>query len=163
MTANFQAALVPPGKGSTYLLLGDLYSVLATAEDTGGAYGLLEYHLQPQSITPSHIHDEFVEVHYVLEGEIEYQLDEQTIVATPGTHLHIPKGQSHTFKNIGSKPAKILAWVTPAGGEQFFAEAGQRVNLPLNEEEQSLLGVVNPADFEKVVVIASKYARLVTS
>lgn len=163
MKANFTTMFVSQGKGSTYLVLGDLYTLLAEGKDTEGTYGLIEQTMQPQSMIPLHIHDEFEEAHYVLEGEIEYQLDKQTIVATPGTFLHFPRGQSHAFKNIGSKPAKLLAWVTPAGGEQFFAQAGQPVNLPLNEEERSLLGVVNPAEFEKAVVLASKYSRFVTS
>lgn len=163
MAANFTTLFVPEGKGSTYLVLGDLYTLLAEGKDTGGTYGLLEQTMQPHSMTPSHIHDEFEEAHYILEGEIEYQLDEQTIVATPGTFLHFPRGKSHAFKNIGSKPAKLLALVTPAGGEQFFAQAGKPVNLPLNEEERSLLGVVNSADFEQAVVLASKYSRFVTS
>lgn len=162
MAVNISTTLVPPGKGSTYLVLGDLYTLLAEGKDTGGSYALLEHTMQPQSMIPPHIHDEFEEAQYVLEGEIEYQLDGQTIVATPGTYLHFPRGQSHALKNIGSKPAKILAWVTPAGGEQFFAEAGQAVNLPLDDEEHNLLGFVNPIDFEKAVVVASKYSRFVT-
>lgn len=162
MTVKQSTMLVPPGKGSTYLVLGDLYTLLAEGKDTGGTYGLIEQTMQPQSMIPPHIHDEFEEAHYVVEGEIEYQLEGQTVVATSGTYLHIPKGQSHAFKNIGSKPAKLLAWLTPAGGEQFFVEVGKPVNLPLNEEERSLLGVVNPADFEKAVEKALKYSRFVT-
>ncbi|MCC5639206.1 quercetin 2,3-dioxygenase [Nostoc sp. CHAB 5844] len=163
MTANFTTMFITQGKGSTYLVLGDLYTLLAEGKDTGGTYGLIEQTMQPNSAIPPHIHDEFEEAHYILEGEIEYQLEGQTIVATPGTFLHFPRGQSHGFHNSTSKPAKLLAWVTPAGGEQFFAQAGQPVNLPLNEEERSLLGIVNPADFEKAVVLASQYSRCVTS
>jgi hypothetical protein len=36
MTFNNKTTLVPPGKGSTYLALGDLYTFLATGKDTGG-------------------------------------------------------------------------------------------------------------------------------
>ncbi|HEY9783020.1 MAG TPA: cupin domain-containing protein [Leptolyngbyaceae cyanobacterium] len=163
MTANFKPTLVPPGKGSTYLVLGDLYTILATGKDTGGEYGVYEAVMHPQSTIPPHTHDQTDEAHYILEGEFEYQIDDQTIVATPGTFLNFTRGQCHSFKNIGSKPAKMLVWVTPAGGEQFFVEAGQPVNLPLNEEERSLLGVVNSADFEKTVVIASKYVQFPTN
>ena len=69
--------------------------------------------------------------------------------------MHFTRRQYHGYKNIGSKAAKILMWVTPAGGEQFFAEVGQSVNLPLNEEERNLLGVINPADLEKAIALAS--------
>ncbi|MEH1965683.1 cupin domain-containing protein [Nostoc sp.] len=163
MTVNFKSMFIPPGKGSTYLVLGDLYTILATGKDTGGEYGVYEAVMQPQSTIPPHFHDQTDEAHYILEGEVEYQIDDQTIIATPGTFLNFTKGQCHTFKNIGSKPAKMLTWVTPAGGEQFFVEVGKPVKLPLNEEERSLLGIVNPADFEKAVVIAAKYVQFVTS
>ncbi|MBD2678583.1 MULTISPECIES: cupin domain-containing protein [Nostoc] len=157
MTFNIQASLVQPGKGSTYLVLGDFYTLLAEGKDTDGKYGLVEALMQPQSTVPSHIHDGD-EAHYILEGEVEYQLDEQTIIASAGTFLNIPKGQWHGFKNIGSKPVKLLMWVTPAGGEQFFAEVGHPVNLPLSEEERSLFGTVNPADIEKAIALAvTKY------
>ncbi|WP_375468258.1 cupin domain-containing protein [uncultured Nostoc sp.] len=155
MTVNFKTSLVQPGKGSTFLVLGDLYTLLAEGKDTGGRYGLAEVLMQPQSIAPPHIHEQADEADYVLEGEVEYQHDEQTIVATAGTFMHFTRGQYHGYKNIGLKPAKILMWVTPAGGEQFFAEVGQPVNLPLNEEERNLLGVINPADLEKAIALAS--------
>ncbi|RCJ41974.1 cupin [Nostoc minutum NIES-26] len=150
------ATVVQPGKGSTYLLLGDFYTFLATGKETGGTYGLVEMVMQPQSVTPPHNHGHADEAHYILDGEVEYQFDDQTLVATPGMYLHFPKGQTHTFKNIGSKPAKVLTLVTPSGPELFFAEAGQPVNLPLSEEEKrKLLTPPNPAELEKAIEIAT--------
>ncbi|QSJ20510.1 cupin domain-containing protein [Nostoc sp. UHCC 0702] len=164
MTTNIETTVVLPSPSSTYLVLGDLYTLLAEGKDTGGTYGLVEALMQPQSSVALHIHDQMDEAHYILEGEIEYQLDQQTMVATSGTFIRLPKGEYHGFKNIGTKPAKILYLLTPGGSEQFFAEVGQSVKLPMTQEEKgSLLGVVNSADLEKVSVAASKYARFLTS
>jgi quercetin dioxygenase-like cupin family protein len=162
MTINPKGTIVQPGQGSTYLALGDFYTFLAVGEDTGGAYSLTEVVLQPQSMTPPHFQEQNDEAHYILEGEVEYQLDNQTIVAVPGTFLHLPKGQSHGYKNIGLKPAKILMLLTPAGGEQFFAEVGQPVNRPMNEEEiRSLYHPPSPEEIEKAIEVATtKYVRL---
>ncbi len=156
MTVNCKTNLVQSGKVSTYSVLGgDLYTLLATGEDTEGTYGLVEVVMQPQSVIPAHSHN-FVEAHYVLEGEIEYQLDEQTLVVTSGGFINLPKGQSHGFRNVQSKPAKLLMWITPAGGEQFFAEVGQPVNLPMSEEEKRIHSQPpSPSDIEKAVEIAS--------
>ncbi|BAU65872.1 cupin 2 domain-containing protein [Stanieria sp. NIES-3757] len=158
MTVNLKATLVEPGKGATYLALGDLYTFLATGEDTDGKYALVEMVLQPQSNTPQHINEED-EAHYILEGKVEYQLDERTITAIPGTYLYFPKGKGHGFKNIGSTTAKVLMWVTPPGGEQFYAEIGQLVNLLMSEKEKRNLSVPpSPADIEKFVELAlTKY------
>ncbi|MBD1835656.1 cupin domain-containing protein [Cyanobacteria bacterium FACHB-472] len=141
ISVNAKAKLVQPGKGSTYLVLGDLYTFLAVGEDTGGTYSL---------------YDQADESHYILEGEVEYQFDEQTTVATQGTYLSFPKGLRHGFKNVGSKPAKVLAIATPSGPEQFFAEVGQLVNLPMDpEQERHQNRPPSPTDIEKAVEIAS--------
>ncbi|MEH2137661.1 hypothetical protein [Nostoc sp.] len=82
---------------------------------------------------------------------MKFQLDEQIILATPGTFPHSPKGQLHRFLNVGTKPAKLLCWFTPAGLEKFFMEVG----VPVSETMQ--LPSVSPADMEKMLVAASKY------
>ncbi|BAT52016.1 cupin 2 domain-containing protein [Nostoc sp. NIES-3756] len=152
--------VVQPGDGKTYLVLGDLFTILATGEETGGAYGLVETLMRPQGFIPPHIHDDMDEVHYILDGEVEYQIDERTVLATPGTFIHIFRGQCHSFKNVGLKPAKSISWVTPAGGEQFFAEAGQLVQ-PKNEDEKlSLLGKVDADELEKAIALAATKYKL---
>jgi uncharacterized cupin superfamily protein len=100
------------------------------------------------------------EVHYILDGEVEYQIDQKTVLATPGTFIHIPRGQSHSFKNLGLKPAKFISWVTPAGGEQFFAEAGQLIQPENEEEKLSLLGKVSPEELEKAIALAATKYKL---
>ncbi|BAY29576.1 cupin 2 domain-containing protein [Nostoc carneum NIES-2107] len=151
MTINLQGVLQQPGQGSAYWVLGDLYTFKAVGEDTGKAYALVEIIVQPQNGTPPHIHTHEDEAFYIQEGELEFQLNEQTLIATPGTFLHSPKGQLHRFTNIGTQPAKLLCWVTPAGLEKFFMEIG----VPAIEMSQS--PTVTPADIEKVMLFAPKY------
>lgn len=43
----------------------------------------------------------------------------------------------------------------------MFVTARMICDRIVNEEERSLLGVMNPADFGKPLLILSKYARLV--
>ncbi len=52
--------------------------------------------------------------------------------------------------------------LTPAGGEQFFAEVGQPVKRPINEEEiRSLYHPPTPEEMEKAIEVATtKYVRL---
>ncbi|MBD2162811.1 quercetin 2,3-dioxygenase [Calothrix membranacea FACHB-236] len=151
MTINLQGILQPPGQGSAYWVLGDLYTFKAVGEDTGKAYALVEIIVQPQNGTPPHIHTHEDEAFYIQEGELEFQLNEQMLIATPGTFLHSPKGQLHRFTNIGTQPAKLLCWVTPAGLEKFFMEIG------VPAIEMSNLPTVTPADIEKVMASAPKY------
>ncbi len=147
-----QGLLQQPGQGSSYWVLGDLYTLKATGEDTGQAYALTEILAQPQSGTPLHRHSREDEAFYIQEGEVEFQLGEQTIVATAGTFLHSPKGQVHSYRNITSKPAKMLCWVMPAGLERFFVEIGVPV-----EEKSASPPSITPETIKKVMSTAPKY------
>jgi quercetin dioxygenase-like cupin family protein len=151
MTVNQQGLFHQPGQGSSYWVLGDLYTFKAVGEDTGQAYALVEITVRPQSGTPPHIHSHEDEAFYIQEGEFEFQLDEQIILANPGTFLHSPKGQLHRFTNIGLESAKLLCWVTPAGLEKFFIEVG----VPVSERMSS--PAVSPADIEKIMAAAPRY------
>jgi quercetin dioxygenase-like cupin family protein len=152
MTVNQNGILKQPGQGSSYWVLGDLYTFKAVGEETGKAYALVEIILQPQSGTPPHIHSHEDEAFYIQEGELEFQLDEQILVATPGTFLHSPRGQLHRLTNMGTGPAKLLCWVTPAGLEKFWAEIG--VPVP---DISVAPPAVSPADIEKILATAPKY------
>lgn len=57
MTVNLQGVLQQPGQGSSYWVLGDLYTFKAVGEDTSQAYALVEIIVQPQSSIPPHIHN----------------------------------------------------------------------------------------------------------
>lgn len=152
MTVKTDGIFKTPGQGASYWVLGDLYTFKAVGEETAQAYALVEILVQPHSGTPPHIHTQEDEAFYIQEGEFEFELDRQTIVATAGTFLHSPKGQLHRFTNIGSLPAKMLCWVTPAGLEKFFVEVGTMAT------QQSVLPpAVSPADIEKILTAAPNY------
>jgi quercetin dioxygenase-like cupin family protein len=152
MTVKQAGLLQEPGQGSSYRLIGDLYTYKIVGEETNQAYALCEIVMEAQSEVPPHIHSHEAEAFYIQEGEMEFQLGEQIIVATQGTFLHSPKGQVHRFKNIGSKPAKFLSWVTPAGFEKFVIEAG----VPVTDAADKI-PEISPADIEKVMATALKY------
>jgi mannose-6-phosphate isomerase-like protein (cupin superfamily) len=141
-----------PGQGDSYSVVGDVVTFKAVGEDTGGKYALFEIVVQPQIGPPPHIHHREDEAFYILEGEVEFHLDNQTIMATPGTFLHSPKGQVHSFINIGRKPAKMLCWTTPAGIEKFFTQVGIRV-----ENSEALPPPITQATIERIVATAPEY------
>ncbi len=156
MSTNQDNALVQPQKGSVYLVLGDPYTILATGEETAGTYALLEFIVQPQNGPPPHQHSREDEAFYILEGEFEFQIDGQAIAAPASTFIHAPRGQIHSFKNIGITPARMLCWSIPAGIEQFFIEVGQQVESPV-EDKVNLIRPVSSEDIEKVLAVAPKY------
>jgi quercetin dioxygenase-like cupin family protein len=96
--------------------------VLATAEQTGGAFGVWRYEIPPGGGPGSHIHraeDEFV---YVLSGTFDFQLGADVSRAPAGSFVFIRRDAVHTFKNVGSEPGTLLGGVTPAGFEGYFVK-----------------------------------------
>jgi mannose-6-phosphate isomerase-like protein (cupin superfamily) len=110
-----------PGEGKTIQVPGHLITYKAMKEDTGGAYSLLEAIVMGGG-PPQHIHKAEEEAFYVLEGEVNIQIEDQTIRGAAGSFVLIPRGTVHTFWNAGSTPAKLLGIVSPPGFEQFFIE-----------------------------------------
>lgn len=152
MTINQKGFIVEPGKGSSYWFGVDLLTFKAVGEDTQQQYVLLEAIIQPESGVPPHTHSREDESFYIQEGTFEFHLDEQKTVAIPGTFLHSPKGQLHSFINIGSEPGKLLIWVTPAGFEKFMAEVG----IPA-QNQIAPAQPLNTNDLQRIIETAKKY------
>lgn len=70
------------GEGKSVWVVGDLYTFLATGEDTGGAYAMIHTTVPPQGGPPPHIHRWDDATFYVLEGEPMFQVDDRTIPAS---------------------------------------------------------------------------------
>lgn len=143
---------VPPGEGESIWLLGDLYTFKAVSEDTGGAFALWETTSPPENGPPPHLHHREDESFYILDGELEFLVGDETVRGGPGTFLRIPKGTMHTFKSVGTTPARFLAMVVPGGFEKFFFEAGEPATDKTSPPVQE-----GPPDVEKLVATAARY------
>jgi quercetin dioxygenase-like cupin family protein len=110
------------GKGHAFSAVGDVYRTLASGAETGDVYALHEIRVSPGNGPPPHIHSREDESFFVLEGEVDFQVGDEKIIATPGTFIQGPRGIAHSFKNNAQLPARMLAFVTPAEFENFFKE-----------------------------------------
>lgn len=124
-----EVLVVPPGAPDrpVYSVFTGISTFLAIAEDTGGQFSLFDLSVSPLIGPPPHIHSDQDEAFYILDGEIQLTLGNQTIVATPGTFAYVPRGRRHRFQNLGTAPARMLALTIPSGFEGFFAEEGKPV------------------------------------
>jgi len=100
---------------------GHLMTFLATAEDTQGKFALIEAVARKGNVPPPHIHHREEETFYVLEGEMTFSVGGQTIKATPGTMVCLPRDVAHSFV-IDSEQGRVLILLTPAGLEGWFKE-----------------------------------------
>lgn len=71
------SAVLGPGEGNQMSVLGGDLSIKAGAEDTGGAFSVMEYSAGPGfGGTPPNVHQRMVEALYVLEGQLRVTMGE---------------------------------------------------------------------------------------
>jgi quercetin dioxygenase-like cupin family protein len=147
-----QPGLIHSGEGRRLAIAGGIYTIKATAEDTGGTYGMMEMLIPPQGGPPPHIHSREIESFYILEGSLSFWLSDRKLSASAGSLVIAPPGFTHTFKNEENAPARVLLLITPAGLERFFQEVG----IPIGEGSP-VSEPPAPENLEGVVTTASKY------
>jgi quercetin dioxygenase-like cupin family protein len=138
------------GEGEATWFLGNLMTLKATAETTGGAYGLLESLIRPGFSPPLHVHHREEEAFWVLEGEVTFQSGERTFAAGPGSFVFLPRDVPHTFVVEGDAHARLLTLISPGGGERFFVDAGR-------PPEHDGLPPAGPPDTERLKRVAAEY------
>src|SRR5690348_12865518 len=97
-----------PETGRRLHIQGSLMRVKATGHDTQGAYTLIDILLLPGFRFPLHVHTEEDEGLYVLEGEIEARVEDQTVRAQSGAFLALPCRVPHGFRVVGERPCRVL-------------------------------------------------------
>ncbi len=113
-----------PGEGTAYWLLGGLYEVLASSEETGGVSTIMQITTPSGTGPPPHTHPGGEAV-LVLEGSLRYHIGGEVHEGGPGSFFSIPEGVVERFEATGDGPLKVMVVYTPGGIEQFFAEVGE--------------------------------------
>ncbi len=91
-------------EGEARWWFGGLATIKATGKETGGRYTLVEV-LDPEGEGPLHVHHREDEGFWVLEGELTFQIGDETIKASPGSFLSGPKDIPHRY-TVESGPAR---------------------------------------------------------
>ena len=137
-----KAIVFEAGEGKLLSARGSTMSFKATRASTNGAFSFMERTLPPRGRKPPpHIHTNCEEAFYVLEGEIEFSLDEDTVIGRPGSFVHVPGGVSHTFGNAAQAPSRLLIIHAPAM-DTYFEELQALWSAqtpPSPEEERALM------------------------
>ena len=145
-------AHVAPGEGTISLwVLGELLTYKVPSQRTGGAYSLFEVTTQPGAGPPPHVQHREDEAFYVIEGEYEFLIGEETLRVGAGSLLYVPKGTLHTHKNVGEGVGRMLVTQTPGGlYEHFFEKVGKKavdgeVRPPVFEDHSDMRRIMEVA------------------
>jgi mannose-6-phosphate isomerase-like protein (cupin superfamily) len=117
--------ILRPGEGRTIDLGNFQMSVKASAEQTDGAFTLLEADEPPGFGPPMHIHRDAGEAFYVLAGEYVIFLGDEELPCPAGSFIFIPAGVPHGF-SVGAVPSRKLNLYAPAAMIGYFDELQRR-------------------------------------
>ena len=111
--------------------------------------------LEPDGVeAPLHVHHREDEAFWILEGELTFQIGEETIKASPGSYLFGPKDVPHRY-TVDSGPARMLFLLSPAGFEELIyatSEPAKELTLPPPPE-----GPPSEAEMEQMGAIVRQY------
>jgi quercetin dioxygenase-like cupin family protein len=147
---------------------GGVHIMKATAEETDGAFMLLEDRMMRGKTTPLHTHPNLDETIIVLEGEIlVYVEGREHRVGAHGVAV-APRGVAHAFM-VTSESALILALQTPGSGEAFYREASEPASAETDpgrtdwerlraaaERNPDIIQILGPPPFEAAKEFAAR-------
>lgn len=142
-----------PAATDTYFLLGILLRFLSRGAESGQAYCLVEALVAPGAGPPLNRHAQDDEAFYVLDGSFEFQIAGEVTRAGPGTHLRVPPGAVHAFRNTGEAPGRLLILNAPGKVHVgFFTEAGE----PMPPGTRDLPASSKPPDIPRLLEIGRR-------
>ncbi len=124
---------------------GGVFTMKATAAETGGAFFLIEDVMVRGKTTPLHFHPNEDETLCVLEGEVLVHIDGKDHPVREGGFFFAPRGLPHAFL-VTSEIARVIAFQTPGTGEAFY----RALTEPVTSEEDAS----RPPDFERLRAVA---------
>ena len=131
---------------------GALYTMKATAEETDGAFMLLEAQMVRGKPTPLHTHPHEDETIIVLEGEILFYVEGREHRVGPGGVAVAPRGVPHALL-VTSETTRVLALQTPGSGEAFYRDASE----PSTDETDAR----KPPDLDRLRAAAQRHPDII--
>jgi quercetin dioxygenase-like cupin family protein len=120
------ATIVRAGERDALNILGMPLRMLCESRETGGAWSLFEEEVPLGMGPPAHRHN-WDEAYYILEGEVDFEVDGEPVKSRTGDFNYLPRNTVHGFKGASTAPARVLIFATPAHGSEFFAELNSEV------------------------------------
>jgi mannose-6-phosphate isomerase-like protein (cupin superfamily) len=120
------ATIVKAGQRKPLNVLGMPLTLLCEASETNGDWSLFEEEVPLGMGPPAHRHD-WDEAYYILDGQVNFTIDEAAVTSSRGDFNYLPRGTVHGFKGASETPARVLIFAAPAHGSEFFHEISKQV------------------------------------
>ena len=111
-------------------IVGERVTVLASGAATQG-YEIFLQQGPEGSGPPPHSHP-WDESFYVVKGDIDFGIGDETRTAAPGTLVHLPAGTVHWFR-FGRGGGEMISMTSRLGASQMFTDMAREV-APVNPD-----------------------------
>lgn len=132
---------------------GILSTLLATDENTGGAFDLVSAHMLCGTEPPPHVHTRESELFYVLEGKLDAYVGGDVFHVGVGECVFLPVGRPHAYI-ITSPEIRVLTLLTPGGFMKAVAPMAIRAE---KMEMPSDMVTYATADLKETMAIFMKH------
>lgn len=129
--------VAPKDYGPALNIVGEHVTVLASGEATEG-YEIFLQRGPEGSGPPPHSHA-WDESFFVVGGEIDFGIGDESMTAVPGTLVHLPAGTVHWFR-FGKGGGEMVSMTSRLGASKFFADLAREV-APVNPDLEKLTEV----------------------
>lgn len=112
--------IIPSGSGKNYDWSRDHICVKTSLDLSDGRVTVVEDTLKPGFHLARHHHKQMTEIFYVLEGEVIFAFDDETVIAVPGMTINIPSNVWHDVKCENG--GKLITIFSPGGFDLYLQE-----------------------------------------
>lgn len=106
-------------------IVGEHLTILASGGRTGG-YEVFLQQGPEGSGPPPHSHP-WDESFYVVKGEIDFGIGDQSMTATPGTLVHLPAGTTHWFR-FAKGGGEMISMTSREGASHMFTDFAREID-----------------------------------
>jgi len=141
---GLKPTVVRKNAGEARWWLGALAEFKATAADTGGQMTIVEVTEPAGAEAPLHVHYRDDEGFWILEGDVTFEVGDETIEASVGDYVFGPRGIPHRF-SVGANGCRMLFILVPGGIEDVIratSESASSRTLPPHPEREPSPGEI---------------------
>lgn len=112
--------VIQSGQGTNYDWSKDHIYVKTERDWTDGRVTVVEDTLKPGFHLERHHHKAMIEIFYILEGEVAFKFDDETVIATAGMTVNVPPNVWHYVSCADG--GKLITIFSPGGFDAYLAE-----------------------------------------
>lgn len=131
MPTTLPTKVVPRGEGEQLLVLVDNITIKVSGDDSYGNVLFVETNNEEGAGVPPHYHTREDEIFYVVDGEAEFMVDGEKVIAKTGDTIFAPRNIPHAYTFL--KPTKMTTTIVPSGLDELFREVNAMDQSNLDE------------------------------